>query len=72
VTISNQATSPSTSRWVMPLGQTPPYLDPQSQEALYEVDVSGMPLNFTVNRHQMMETGPSLRRRNGTHQTSIQ
>ena len=30
--------------WVAPLGQTPDYLDPQSQEALYEVDVSGMEL----------------------------
>jgi hypothetical protein len=26
----------------VPLGQTPGYLDPQSQEALYEVDVSGL------------------------------
>ena len=56
VTIPNQVTSSPTSRWVMPLGQTPPYLDPQSQEALYEVDVSGMPLNFAVNRHQMDRT----------------
>ena len=30
------------SMWVVPLGQTPGYLDPQSQEALHEVDVSGM------------------------------
>ena len=30
------------SAWVMPLGQTPDYLDSQSQEALYEVDVNGM------------------------------
>lgn len=29
---------------VVPLGQTPDYLDPQSQEALHEVDVSGMAL----------------------------
>lgn len=27
---------------IVPLGQTPDYLDPQSQEALHEVDVSGM------------------------------
>jgi hypothetical protein len=33
--------------WVMPLGQTPDYLDPKSQEALYEVDVSGMALFFS-------------------------
>jgi len=33
-----------TSKWFTPLGQTPDYLDPQSQEALYEVDVSGMEL----------------------------
>lgn len=56
MTISTQVTSSPTSRWVMPLGQTPPYLDAQSQEAVYEVDVSGMPLNFTVNRHQMDRT----------------
>ena len=29
---------------VVPLGQTPDYLDPQSQEALHEVDVSGATL----------------------------
>lgn len=29
---------------VVPLGQTPDYLDPQSQEALHEVDVSGTAL----------------------------
>jgi hypothetical protein len=36
------------SVWVEPLGQTPAYLDPQCQEALHEVDVSGMaaPLFF--------------------------
>lgn len=28
------------SVWVVPLGQTPRYLDPKSQEALHEVDVS--------------------------------
>lgn len=31
---------------VVPLGQTPDYLDPQSQEALHEVDVSGTALLF--------------------------
>ena len=29
------------------LGQTPDYLDPQSQEAQHEVDVSGMELRFS-------------------------
>ena len=32
--------------WVAPLGQTPDYLDPQSQEALYEVDVNGTELLY--------------------------
>ena len=36
------------SVWVAPLGRTPDYLDSQSQEALYEVDVSGMTLHFSV------------------------
>ena len=36
------------SAWIVPLGQTPGYLDPQSQEALHEVDVSGMALHFSV------------------------
>ena len=42
--ISKVATNSVASMWVMPLGQTPDYLDPESQEALYEVDVSGMAL----------------------------
>ena len=46
------------SVWVTPLGQTPDYLDPQSQEALYEVDVSGMALHFSA-RYQRGE--PSRR-----------
>lgn len=37
---------------VVSLGQTPDYLDPQSQEAVYEVDVSGMALRFSVDQHQ--------------------
>jgi len=32
--------------WLVSLEQTPDYLDPQSQEALHEVDVSGMALHF--------------------------
>lgn len=35
-----------------PLGQTPEYLDPQSQEALHEVDISGMALHFSFDQHQ--------------------
>ena len=38
------------SVWVIPLGQTPGYLDPQSQEALHEVDVSGTGLLFTFGQ----------------------
>lgn len=38
------------SAWVVPLGQTPDYLDPQSQEALYEVDVSGTALYFSFGQ----------------------
>lgn len=43
---SKVGTHPGTSTWVAPLGQTPDYLDLQSQEALYEVDISGMELHF--------------------------
>ncbi|MDN5942767.1 MAG: hypothetical protein L0H94_12865 [Nitrospira sp.] len=49
------------SVWVMPLGQTPGYLDPQSQEALYEVDVSGMALRFSI-RDQQGEAIESVKR----------
>lgn len=45
--ISKVATNSVASIWVMPLGQTPDYLDPKSQEALYEVDDSGMALFFS-------------------------
>lgn len=38
------------SVWVLPLGQTPDYLDPQSHEALHEVDVSGMALLFSFGQ----------------------
>ncbi|HEV8326477.1 MAG TPA: hypothetical protein VGQ08_03270 [Nitrospiraceae bacterium] len=41
-----------TSVWVFPLGQTPTYLDPQSQEAVHEVDVSGTDLQFSSARPQ--------------------
>ena len=43
---STVGTNSGTSMGVAPLGQTPDYLDPHSQEALYEVDVSGMELLF--------------------------
>jgi len=39
-----------TSVWAVPLGQTPGYLDPQSQEALHEVDVSGTTLHFSFGQ----------------------
>lgn len=38
------------SVWAVPLGQTPGYLDPQSQEALHEVDVSETALLFSVGQ----------------------
>ena len=40
------------SAWIVPLGETPDYLDPQSQEAVYEVDVSGMALHFSFSQAQ--------------------
>jgi hypothetical protein len=40
------------SAWLVPLGKTPDYLDPQSQEALHEVDVSGMALQFSFSQQQ--------------------
>ena len=39
----------------MPLGRTPPYLDPQSQEAVYEVDVSGMPILLYSSATEQIE-----------------
>jgi hypothetical protein len=43
------------SREIVPLGQTPDYLDPQSQEALHEVDVSGMALPSSFGQHQRVK-----------------
>jgi hypothetical protein len=40
------------SSWIVPLGRTRDYLDPQCQEALHEVDVSGMALLHSFDRHQ--------------------
>ncbi|MEO5954374.1 MAG: hypothetical protein ABIR36_01580 [Nitrospiraceae bacterium] len=38
--------------WLVPLGQTPDYLDLQSQEALHEVDVSGVAPHFSFRQYQ--------------------
>jgi hypothetical protein len=40
--------------------RTPPYLDPQSQEAVHEVDVSGMPININFNWNQSGHTEGSM------------
>ena len=53
---SKVGTNPVSSVWVAPLGQTPGYLDPQSQECLYEVDVSGMGLLFPTSEAEKEET----------------
>lgn len=50
--VSKGVTNSVTSVWLVPLGQTPDYLDSQSQEALHEVDVSGMALHFSFQQHQ--------------------
>ena len=47
---SKVVTNSVASVWIMPLGQTPDYLDPQSQEALHEVDVSGTALLFSFGQ----------------------
>ena len=47
---SKVVTNSVASVWIMPLGQTPNYLDPQSQEALHEVDVSGTALLFSFGQ----------------------
>ena len=44
------ATGSAASLWVVPLGQTPDYLDPRCQEALHEVDVSGMARYFSLSQ----------------------
>ena len=58
---SKVMTNSVASAWLVPLGKTPDYLDPQSQEALHEVDVSGMALQFSFNQHQ---SGQSSRAEN--------
>jgi hypothetical protein len=50
VNLSKVGTNSVTSVWAVPLGQTPGYLDPQSQEALHEVDVSGTTLHFSFGQ----------------------
>ena len=52
VKLSEALTNSVASVWLVPLGQTPEYLDPQSQEALHEVDISGMALHFSFGQHQ--------------------
>lgn len=47
-----------------PLGQTPGYLDPQSQEAMYEVDVSGIALHFSFEQPSEGGAIKGLSRRN--------
>ena len=50
--VSKGMANSKASVWLAPLGQTPDYLDPQSQEALYEVDISGMTLPSLSARPQ--------------------
>ena len=54
VNSSKVGTNSGTSTWVAPLGQTPDYLDLQCQEALYEVDISGMELHFRGLEEEMI------------------
>lgn len=50
--LSRVVTNSVTSVWLLPLGQTPDYLDPRSQEALHEVDVSGMVVRLSFDQPQ--------------------
>ena len=61
VNFAKVATNAVASALVVPLGQTPNYLDPQSQEALHEVDVSGTALNFTFDQAPEGEAIGSVR-----------
>ena len=38
-----------------PSGQTPDYLDPQSEETLHEVDVNGMAPHISFCQHQRVK-----------------
>jgi len=53
---SKAKTNSSESEWILPLGRTPDYLDPQSQEALHEVDVSGTSPFFAFGQAPEGET----------------
>ena len=56
VNSSKVVTDSMASVWLVPLGKTPDYLDPHSQEALHEVDVSGMALQVSFNQHQGVQS----------------
>jgi uncharacterized protein YeaO (DUF488 family) len=59
VNLSEAVTKSVTLVGVVPLGQTPNYLEPQSQEALHEVDVSGTAFYFSFDQHQTIKpSGP--------------
>jgi hypothetical protein len=59
VNLSEAVTKSVTLVGVVPLGQTPNYLEPQSQEALHEVDVSGTAFYFSFDQHQTVKpSGP--------------
>jgi hypothetical protein len=60
VNIPKNDTSSSSPLSDVPLGRTPPYLDPQSQEAVHEVDVSGMPIHINFNWNQSGHTEGSM------------
>ncbi|MGH7184142.1 MAG: hypothetical protein ACREJN_19510 [Nitrospiraceae bacterium] len=48
--VSKVVTHSVAPMWAVPLGQTPNYLDPQSQEALHEVDLTTMELFFSFDQ----------------------
>jgi hypothetical protein len=50
VNLAKVVTNAVASAWGVPLGQTPDYLDPQSQEALHEVDVSATARLFSFGQ----------------------
>ena len=52
VNLAKVVTNAVASAWGVPLGQTPDYLDPQSQEALHEVDVSATARLFSFGQRQ--------------------
>lgn len=58
--LSKSVTDSVSSVRLVPFGQTPDDLDLQSQEALHEVDVSGMALHFSYGSAQQGEAIGSL------------